>query len=184
MRKGTVFHRLTAGQRVGRKVLRAQVGTDLAVTANLQVIRQVRTFADERDACVQSTGFQLVRRQIISVANLAMLADDDLFIQDRTVNHATGTDDGVKEHDGVPHNRALLDDDARREHAPLNLSLDDTAVRDQAAGDLRPAANMSRWSLLAARVNHPRWIIEVEGGAVTKQLHMRLTVGLHGAHIL
>jgi len=52
MRESAVLNGLTAGQRVGRKVLRAQVGANLAVVAHLQVIRQVRAFADERNAAV------------------------------------------------------------------------------------------------------------------------------------
>src|SRR5260370_7659378 len=64
------------------------------------------------------------------------------------------------------------------------MPFDDAAVRDQALDDLRPAANIRRRPLLAARVNHPGWIVEVEGGMITKQLHMRLPVGVDGAHIL
>src|SRR5260370_2967140 len=157
MREGTVFKRLTAGQRVARKVLRAQVGANLAVVAHLQVIRQVRAFADERNAAVQPTGFQLVRRHIIAIANLAVLADDDLFIQDRLVNYAAGTNDCVEEHDGVTDNRALLDDHTGRERTMFDLSLDDTAMRDQALDDLRPAANTAGCPPLPAVVTPPRW---------------------------
>ena len=35
MREGAVLDRLTAGQCIGRKVLRAQIGADLAVVTNL-----------------------------------------------------------------------------------------------------------------------------------------------------
>src|SRR5438067_2095772 len=108
MREGAVLNRLTADQRVGWKVLRSQVGADLTVAANLQMIRQVCALADERNASVQPGGFQLVGCHIIAVANLAVLAEDDLFIQDRAVNHATSTNDGVKEYDGVPDNCILL----------------------------------------------------------------------------
>src|ERR1700736_6466265 len=153
MREGAVLNRLSAGQRVGRKVLRAQVGADFTVALNLQVIRQVRAFADERYAGVQPGRFQPVRRHIIAVANLAVLADDSLFIQDRTINHAASADYGVKEHDGVANNRVLLDDDARREHAALDSSLDDATMRDQATDDLCPAANMGGWPLLAPGMN-------------------------------
>src|SRR6266571_6266257 len=184
MREGAVLKGLTAGQRAGRKVLRAQVATNLAVPANLEIIRQLRAFADERNAGVQPGGFQLVGRHIIAVANLAILANDDLLIQDGTVNHTASADDRVKEYDRVTDNGPFLDNDSRREHAALDLSLDDTAMRDEAARDLGPTANMRWWALLTARVNHPRGIIEVEGRALTKQFHMCLPVGLHGAHIL
>src|SRR5712691_956380 len=184
MREGAVLNRLTAGQRVGRKVLRAQVTTNLAVPANLEIVRQVRPFADERNAGVQAGGFQLVGRHVIAVANLAILANDDLFIQDDTVNHTASADDCVKEYDRVPDNGPFLDYHTRREHTALDLALDDTTMRDEAARDLGPTANMGWRPLLAARVNHPRGIIEVEGRALTKQFHMCLPVGLHRAHIL
>src|SRR5437588_9766876 len=160
MRESAILNRLSAGQRVGRKVLRAQVATNLAVPANLEIVRQVRTFADERNAGVQPGGFQLVGHHIIAVANLAILANDDLFIQDSTVNHAASADDRVKEYDGVPDNGPLLDNDSWREHAALDLSLDDTAMRDEAARDLGPTANMGWRSLLTSRVTHPRRTIE------------------------
>src|SRR6266571_3424858 len=184
MREGAVLKGLTAGQRAGRKVLRAQVTTNLAVPTNLEIVRQVRTFADESNAGVQPGGFQFVGRHVITVANLAILANDYLFIQNSTVNHTASADDRVKEYDRVPDNGPFLDNDSRREHTALDLSLDDTAMRDEAARDLGPTANMGWRPLLTARVNHPRWIIEVEGRALTKQFHMCLPVGLHGAHIL
>src|ERR1700726_5066630 len=114
MREGAVLKGLTAGQRVSRKVLRAQVTTNLAVPANLEIIRQVRTFADERNAGIQPGGFQLVGRHIIPVANLAILANNNLFIQNSTVNHTASADDCVKEYDRVPDNGPLLDNDSRR----------------------------------------------------------------------
>src|SRR5437762_324757 len=43
---------------------------------------------------------------------------------------------------------------------------------------------MGGWPLLAACVNYPRGIIEVEGRVLSKQFHMRLPIGLHGTHIL
>src|SRR5438552_213670 len=155
MREGAVLNRFTAGQSVGRKVFRAQVTTNLAVAANLQVIRQVCAFTDEGNATIQPGRFQLVGCHIIAVTNQAVLADNDLLIQDRTVNYAASANDGVKEHDGVADNRVLRDDDTRREHAALDVSFDDTAMRDQALDDLCPAANMGGWTLLAAGVNHP-----------------------------
>src|SRR5712691_12271943 len=184
MREGAVLNRLTAGQRAGRKVLRAQVATNLAVPANLEIIRQVRTFADERNAGVQPGGFQLVGRHVISVANLAVFANDHLLIQNRAINHAASTDDAVEKHDRVPHHGTFLDDHTWREHAALDLALDDTAMRDQTAADLRATANVGGWPLFTARMYHPRAIIQVEGRAIAQQLHMRLPVGLHGAHIL
>src|SRR6266567_3339738 len=107
-----------------------------------QPCAKVRSFADECNAGVQPGGFQLVGRHVIAVANLAILANDDLFIQDSTVNHTASADDRVKEYDRVPDNSPLLDNDSRREHTALDLSLDDTAMRDEAARDLGPTANM------------------------------------------
>ena len=53
MREGAVLDRIAAGQRIGDEVLRAQVGADFAIATDLKVIREVRTFADERDTSVQ-----------------------------------------------------------------------------------------------------------------------------------
>src|SRR3989442_3100313 len=184
MGEGAVLNSLPAGQRVARKVLRAQVGTDLAVTTNSEVIRQVRTFANQCNASVQAGRLQLVRRYVIAVANLAVFANDHLLIQDRTINHAASTNDAVKEYDGVPHHCIFLDDHTWREHAALDLPLDDTAMRDQTAADLRATANVGGWPLFTASMNHPRAIIQVEGRTIAQQLHMRLPVGLHPTYIL
>src|SRR2546430_15956122 len=113
MLEGAVFDRLTAGQRIARKVVRSQVGADLAVAPNLQVIRQVYAFAYERDASVEPARVQLVRRHVIAVANLAVLADHDLFVQDRTGNHAVCANDGVVAPRGISDNTALLGDESR-----------------------------------------------------------------------
>ena len=108
MCEGAVLNRLAAANCIGRKILRVKVSADFAIAADLEVIGQVRTFADKRDAAVQQVSFQLVWRHIIAVANLALLANDDLFIYDRVVDHAAGTDDGIEEQDGIPYDRALL----------------------------------------------------------------------------
>src|SRR5436305_1258326 len=184
MLEGTILDRLTTGQRIARKVVRSQISADLAVAPNLQVVWQVYAFAYERDASVEPAGFQLVRRHVIAVANLAVLANNDLFIQDRTVNHAACTDDGVEQQDGVSDNGSLLHDDSWREHAALDMALDDTTMGDQATGDLSSAANMGGRPLLAPCVNDPRSIIEVEGRVVSKQLHVRFPVRLNSAHVL
>src|ERR1700694_4781585 len=161
MRESAILDRLSTGQqRSGGKVLRFQVGANLAVAANLEIIRQVRALADERNAAVQQAGFQFVWCHIFPVANMAVLAYNDLFVQNGTVNYAARADNGVKEYDGVADNRAFLDDHAWREHAALDLPLDDTAMGNQAFCDLRPFANMSGWPFLAACVNHPGRIIE------------------------
>src|SRR5579872_6554946 len=107
----TVFNRLAAGERVRREILRSQVGTDFAVAANFQIIWQVDTLTDKGDARVQPRWFEPVRRYIIAVTNLAILTDYDLFIQDCPINNAASADNGVKEENGVSHNRILLDDD-------------------------------------------------------------------------
>src|SRR6185312_8832990 len=39
MRKGAILNRLTAGQRIGDKILWPQVGTNLAIAANFEVVR-------------------------------------------------------------------------------------------------------------------------------------------------
>jgi hypothetical protein len=134
MREGTVFDSLSACQCIAGEVLRAQVGADFAVAANLEIIGQVRAFADERDAGVQQVRFQFVGRHIVTIADLAVLANDDLFIYDRAINHAARTDDGVEKDDGVTHNGTLLDDDAGREHAVLNPPFNDVAVGNEAGG--------------------------------------------------
>src|SRR6266700_4731775 len=62
MGKGTVFNCFAAGECCSWEVFWAQVDADFAVATNLQVIRQVRAFADERNAGVQPGWFQFVRR--------------------------------------------------------------------------------------------------------------------------
>ena len=69
----------------------------------------MRAFTDERNATVQPRGFQFVRRHIIAIANLAVLTDCNLFIQNRTIKHTPGPDDGVKKHDRVPYHCTFLD---------------------------------------------------------------------------
>src|ERR1700674_714693 len=150
MREGAVLDRLSTGQqRAGGKVLRFQVGANFAVAANLEIIRQARALANECNATVQQAGFQVVWCHVFPVANLTVLADDDLFVHNGMVNYTASADNGVKEYDGVADNRAFLDDHARREHAALDLPLDDTAMGNQALDDLRPAANMSGGAFLA-----------------------------------
>src|SRR5947209_7905286 len=121
MREGAIFDRLSAGQqRDGRKVLWFQVGANFAVATNLEVIGQARAFADEGDATVQQAGFQFVGSHVFSVANLTVLADDDLFVQNGVVDYTASADHSIEEYDGVAHNRTFLDDHARREYAALD----------------------------------------------------------------
>src|SRR5579859_364227 len=166
------------------KVLRAKVGANLAVAANLEVIWQMHPFTDERNASVEPGGLQLVWCHVIAIANLAVFADNDLFIQDCTVNYTARTNDRIKEHDRVTDDSILLNNDTWRENAALNMAFDDTAMRDQATDNLRSTANMSWGAFFATRVNHPRGIIEIEGRMVAKQFHMSIPVGLDGAYIL
>src|SRR5438046_10412035 len=95
----------------------------------------MRTLTDEGYAGVQAGGFQLVRCHIISIADLAVLANYYLFIQDGTINDAASASDCVKEYDRISHHRALLDDNTRREHAAFNMTVDHTSMCNTAARD-------------------------------------------------
>src|SRR4051794_21175873 len=133
----------------------------------------MRAFADQCDTPVQQLRLQLIWRRIIAIANLALLAYYNLFIHNYLVNHTAGADDGIKEQDGIAYNRTLLNNHTRRKHTALDMSLDDAAVRNQTFNDLRTTVNMGRRPLFAACVNHPGWIIEVEGGVIIQQFHVR-----------
>src|SRR5215467_132523 len=128
MCKGMVFNRFTAGKCDGRKILWTQVSTDLAVATNLEVIWQVSTFTNEAYAGVQTGRLQPVGCQIVTVANLAMFANDDFFIKDCMVNHAASADDGVEEDYRAANNCAFFDNDARRKYTAFNTAFDDASM--------------------------------------------------------
>src|SRR5690349_1039326 len=137
-------------------------------------------FTDERDAGVQAGGFQLVRCHIISIADLTVLANHHLFIQDGTIYDAASAYDCVKEYDRISHHRAFLDDNSRREHTAFNMTFDDTSMRNKAARDMCSATHMRRRSLFATCMNHPGRIVEIEGRLIVKQRHMRFPIRLNG----
>src|SRR5258706_12039720 len=57
-------------------------------------------------------------------------------------------------------------------------------MRNQTLLDLGTSVYMCRGAFFAACVNHPGWVVEVEGGAVIEQLHVRLPIRVDSAYIL
>src|SRR5437762_13298499 len=133
-------------------------------------------FTDERDTCVEARWLAFIRRHIIAKAYLTVLSNDGLFIQDHTIDHASAADNCIKEHDGVAYHRAILDNDARRKHAILDMPIDDATMGDQATRHLIAATHVCRWALFTTCMNDPGRIIEIKSRVVTEQFHVGLPV--------
>ena len=69
-----------------------------------------------------------------------MVADDDIFIRYHAIQLYAVSDHGILHDNGVAYDGILADLYAAEQDTVLDLSLNDTAVRDQRIGDDRFAA--------------------------------------------
>src|SRR5438874_3921141 len=89
---------------------------DHAVAPDPRVLGDLRALAHDRDAAVDDVRPLVVRRPVISVADVCVLPDEDAFVDDRALDNCARLDAAVVEDDRVAHDRALFDVHAWREH--------------------------------------------------------------------
>ena len=103
------------------------------------------------------------------VADDRALADHDLLVEDRPVDHGAGPDDRVEHDDRVAHDGPDVDPHAGRQDRVDDGPVDDAAMADQALVDLRGRADLGRSPFLGAGVDDPVLVVQVELRVVVEQ---------------